>query len=126
MEKLLVQGCRMRLRSAGSLEEDQDDEGRDYSNGQVDVEAPALRHFIRKCASDQWPNSCCNTVARSNDLGEHCWFFGDAENPMMVYEPELMPAAPTPAKARPTMRAALLGATAQIRNPSSKMKMAMR
>ncbi len=40
--------------------------------------------------------------------------------------PEATPAAPRPAMARPTIKAVLLGATAQIRLPSSKMKTARR
>lgn len=52
--------------------------------------------------------------------------FGDAENPIMVYEPEPMPAAPTPAIARPTISAMLLGATPQTREPTSKMKIVIR
>lgn len=51
---------------------------------------------------------------------------GLALKPMMVYAPEPMPAAPTPAMARPTMRATLVGATPQMREPTSKMKMATR
>jgi len=39
----------------------------------------------------------------------------------MVYAPDAIPAPPAPAIARPTIRAVLLGATAQMRLPSSKM-----
>ena len=51
---------------------------------------------------------------------------GLAEKAMMVYTPEPMPAAPTPAMARPTMSMLLLVATPQMRDPSSKMKMDIR
>ena len=51
---------------------------------------------------------------------------GGTENAMMVYAPEAIPAPPAPAMARPTMRVVLLFATAQMREPTSKMKMAMR
>jgi hypothetical protein len=44
---------------------------------------------------------------------------------MMRIAPLKMPAAPTPATARPMMRAVELGATPQIREPTSKMKRAM-
>jgi hypothetical protein len=40
--------------------------------------------------------------------------------------PDATPAAPKPAMARPTIRAVLLGATAHMRLPSSKMKTASR
>jgi len=40
--------------------------------------------------------------------------------------PENIPALPTPAMARPTMRAIELGAIPQMRLPNSKMPMAMR
>lgn len=51
---------------------------------------------------------------------------GRAENAMMVYAPDAIPAPPSPAMARPTMSAVELGATPQIRDPSSKMKMAIK
>ena len=51
---------------------------------------------------------------------------GGAEYAMRVYAPVPMPAAPTPAMARPTMRVSELGATPQMRLPTSKMKMASR
>ena len=44
----------------------------------------------------------------------------------MVYVPEPIPAAPRPAMARPTISAVLLGATPQMREPSSKIKMEIR
>lgn len=44
----------------------------------------------------------------------------------MVYPPEAIPAPPAPAMARPTIRAVLLGATPQIREPSSNTAMEMR
>ena len=53
-------------------------------------------------------------------------FCGAEEKAIIVYEPDPRPAAPTPATARPTMRAGEFGETAQIRLPSSKMKMATR
>lgn len=44
---------------------------------------------------------------------------GLAENAMIVYEPEAIPAPPRPAIARPTMRAVLFGATpAEVRKIS--------
>lgn len=51
---------------------------------------------------------------------------GEAEKAMMVYPPEAIPAPPAPAMARPTIRAVLLGATPQIREPSSKTAMEIR
>ena len=51
---------------------------------------------------------------------------GAAEYAISVYAPEPMPAAPTPAMARPTMRASEFGATPQIRLPTSKMKIERR
>lgn len=39
----------------------------------------------------------------------------------MMFDPEVTPAAPNPAMARPTMRAVEVGATAQTRLPTSKM-----
>jgi hypothetical protein len=48
---------------------------------------------------------------------------GGAEKAMMVYEPEAIPAPPMPAMARPTINVVELFATAQIRLPTSKMKM---
>ena len=45
---------------------------------------------------------------------------------MIRYAPEKIPAEPKPAMARPTMRAVLLGATPQTREPSSKITMAAR
>jgi len=44
----------------------------------------------------------------------------------MVMEPEKRPAVPMPATARPTMKAVDVGATAVMRLPSSKIKMAPR
>lgn len=44
----------------------------------------------------------------------------------MIKAPEKTPALPTPATARPMMRALLVGAAPQTRDPSSKMPMAMR
>ena len=41
----------------------------------------------------------------------------------MMRAPEKIPAEPTPAMARPTMSAVLVGATPQMRLPSSKMMM---
>jgi hypothetical protein len=52
--------------------------------------------------------------------------FGPAEKAMIVYTPEPMPAAPRPAMARPTMSTVLLGATPQMREPSSKINMEIR
>jgi hypothetical protein len=43
---------------------------------------------------------------------------------MIVYAPEAMPAPPAPATARPTMRVVLFLDTAQMRLPTSKMKIA--
>lgn len=51
---------------------------------------------------------------------------GGTEKAMMVYDPEAIPAPPAPAIARPTMRVVLLLATAQMRDPTSKMKMLIR
>jgi hypothetical protein len=48
-----------------------------------------------------------------------------AEWEIMISAPEKMPAHPTPAIARPTMRAVEVGATPQIRDPSSNIKMAV-
>jgi hypothetical protein len=45
---------------------------------------------------------------------------------MIKIAPEKIPAAPTPATARPIMRAVEFGATPQISEPISKMKRAMR
>jgi hypothetical protein len=45
---------------------------------------------------------------------------------MMRMAPEKIPAAPTPATALPMMSAVELGATPQIREPTSKMKSAIR
>jgi hypothetical protein len=45
---------------------------------------------------------------------------------MIKMAPEKIPAAPTPATARPMMRAVEFGATPQMSEPSSKMKSAMR
>jgi hypothetical protein len=53
-------------------------------------------------------------------------FLGSAAKAIIVYDPDPTPAPPTPAMARPTMRAGEFGATPQIRLPSSKMKMAIR
>jgi hypothetical protein len=39
--------------------------------------------------------------------------------------PEVIPAQPTPAMARPAISTLLVGATAQIKEPSSKMEIAM-
>ncbi len=44
----------------------------------------------------------------------------------MVRAPEKMPAAPTPATARPAIRVTLFWATPQISEPTSKRKMAIR
>jgi hypothetical protein len=52
--------------------------------------------------------------------------FGPAEKAIMVYVPEPMPPGPRPSMARHTMSAVLLGATPQMREPSSKMNMEMR
>ena len=51
---------------------------------------------------------------------------GGAEYAMRVYAPEPIPAAPTPAMARPTIRASEFGATPQIRLPTSKTNMERR
>ena len=45
---------------------------------------------------------------------------------MMINAPAKMPAEPTPAIARPTIRALDVGAAPQIADPSSKRKMAIR
>jgi hypothetical protein len=45
---------------------------------------------------------------------------------MIKMAPEKIPAAPTPATARPMIRAVELGATPQMREPISKMNRAMR
>jgi hypothetical protein len=51
-------------------------------------------------------------------------FFGGAQKATRVNEPVFRPAAPSPAIARPTMRATDEGATPQIRLPISKRKRA--
>lgn len=51
---------------------------------------------------------------------------GGALSPTIMYEPEVIPAPPIPAIARPMMRAVEVGATAQMRLPTSKMKTAKR
>jgi hypothetical protein len=45
---------------------------------------------------------------------------------MIKIAPEKIPAAPTPATARPMMRAVELGATPQIKEPTSKINRATR
>jgi len=45
---------------------------------------------------------------------------------MMIKAPEAMPEPPRPATARPTIRALLVGASPQTRDPISKMAMAAR
>jgi hypothetical protein len=45
---------------------------------------------------------------------------------MIKMAPEKIPAAPTPATARPRISAVLLGATPQIKEPISKMNRAIR
>ena len=49
-------------------------------------------------------------------------FFGGAAKATMVKVPDETPEAPDPAMARPTISAVLLGASAMIKLPSSKMK----
>jgi hypothetical protein len=48
---------------------------------------------------------------------------GGAEKAIIVYEPLAIPAPPIPAMARPTINVVELLATAQMREPISKMKM---
>jgi hypothetical protein len=45
---------------------------------------------------------------------------------MIMRAPENKPPTPMPAMALPTMRTVLLGATAHIKEPSSKMKIAVK
>jgi hypothetical protein len=45
---------------------------------------------------------------------------------MMIIPPEKRPPEPMPAIARPIMRATEVGATPQIRDPSSNMKRALK
>lgn len=51
---------------------------------------------------------------------------GGAEKAARVNDPVFTPAAPSPAMARPTIRATEEGATAQIKLPTSKIKMDIR
>jgi hypothetical protein len=53
-------------------------------------------------------------------------FFSGTVFAMMRTAPLKIPADPTPAMARPTINVVLFGATAQIKLPTSKMKMATR
>jgi hypothetical protein len=53
-------------------------------------------------------------------------FWRGTEYATMIRAPEKTPALPTPAMARPTIKALLLGATPQTREPISKMEMASR
>jgi hypothetical protein len=52
--------------------------------------------------------------------------FGLAANAMIVYAPDPTPAPPSPAIARPTMSTVEVGATPQIKLPSSNKKSAKR
>ena len=52
-------------------------------------------------------------------------FFGSALKATMLVPPTDMPAPPTPAMARPTIRAVLFGAMPQIRLPTSKINTEM-
>jgi hypothetical protein len=49
-------------------------------------------------------------------------FAGRALKPIIMYAPEEIPALPTPAIARPTINTTLVGATPQMREPTSKIK----
>jgi len=51
--------------------------------------------------------------------------FGEVTNAMIMNAPHAMPAAPTPAIARPTIRTGEFGATPQIKLPNSKIKIAI-
>jgi hypothetical protein len=49
-------------------------------------------------------------------------FLGSAAKAAIVYTPGAIPEAPRPVIARPTIKVVEFGATAQIKLPSSKMK----
>jgi hypothetical protein len=66
-------------------------------------------------ATDATPNVAPSKPA---NIGR---FLGSTEKAMMVYMPEVTPAAAIPAIALPQIKAVLLGATAQIKLPTSKI-----
>lgn len=55
---------------ARSLEEDEDDEGRDTTDGEVDVEAPSPRDVIGKGAADEGTDDTGDSVGGADDAGE--------------------------------------------------------
>jgi hypothetical protein len=56
--------------SAGSLEEEEDDTGRDTSDGKVDVEAPSPRDVIGEGTAQERTDDTSNTIGGTDDAGK--------------------------------------------------------
>lgn len=56
--------------SAGSLEEEEDDTGRDTSDGKVDVEAPSPRDVVGEGTAQERADDTGNTIGGTDDTGK--------------------------------------------------------
>ena len=136
----VVEGVRRRW--VGGLEEDDGRDG-DGAKGQVDVETPSPTDFVGKGASKKGANDGCKSEyaakAAKEDRCRDCQQglgsgqTGDVRRvsslvicARMVRMEMNMPEAPMPWNARPKMRTFMLGATPQMSDPTSKMKMQVR
>jgi hypothetical protein len=70
LEELLKERSLDRDRSTGSLEEDEDDDGRDTSDGKIDVETPSPRDVIGESTTQERADNTGDTVGSTDDTSE--------------------------------------------------------
>jgi hypothetical protein len=110
----------------------------------LDIEAPSPGDTIGERTTKQWSRNRGNTPdhakhtenkrsLRQWDYSESAWRCSQDHTQndlpvteMMTMAPEKIPATPIPAMARPTIKTVLDGATAQMSDPISKIKTAIR
>lgn len=70
LEELLKNRGLFRNSSTGSLEEDQDNTGRDSTDREVDVEAPSPRNVICEGTTEKGADNASNSVRGTDNTGE--------------------------------------------------------
>lgn len=81
LKELLKERSLDRDRSTRSLEEDEDDDSRDTSDGKVDVETPSPRDVIGESTTQERTDNTGDTVGSTDDTGKSRSFLGRSREP---------------------------------------------